>query len=588
MEQQGMVKKGIWYLSLALCLLITLAGAYKTLLISADIDEAYALILAQRLAGGDRLLLEMWEPHQLSALLYVLPVFVYQLLVDSAGKGILLFLRALGLLVQLLMAIWLYRELSGGRRSGSSLWIAFLYLNFTPKLIQSPEFNILFYWAMTAMLLLLRRQNIRSKAPEQGKLSIPESICLGLCMCVMVLCYPTAVLVFVYVLLLQLFRKDHRAALWFGGTCLLAAALLLLGMALAGDFSAALSNVGNVLSDSSHDQGIGARWLWHGQTLIRLFMVTAALLVLCLVGKPVLDRKSTADGWFEGAFLLLQAGWMLYRFHSWQGKVYYDYLSVVGELFLAGYVLLRGYRKQEESSGESSGENSGKGLLALTLLSLASVMTLSNLAANYSMGMLMPYLLIVILPALTAKISFAAEPKSRGRLFCRVTALLLAVVFTLQICVIRCVLVRFSGNQRRNVFETYYQVNHGPIAGIRLSGDDWKHYDDLLHAYALGVRKEDKVLFVGASMFFYSLLKPEQIAMGNTISSPVYDRQILSYYEELPDRLPTLLVLDGGYVADYTEFMRMEPFASFVRERFDLTKGEVYGSVVIYHLKEKE
>lgn len=40
----------------------------KNLFIGADTDEGYGIMVGYRLAMGDRLLLEMWEPHQTSAI----------------------------------------------------------------------------------------------------------------------------------------------------------------------------------------------------------------------------------------------------------------------------------------------------------------------------------------------------------------------------------------------------------------------------------------------------------------------------------------------------------------------------------------
>lgn len=40
----------------------------KNLLIGTDTDEGYGIMVGYRLAMGDRLLLDMWEPHQTSAI----------------------------------------------------------------------------------------------------------------------------------------------------------------------------------------------------------------------------------------------------------------------------------------------------------------------------------------------------------------------------------------------------------------------------------------------------------------------------------------------------------------------------------------
>lgn len=44
-----------------------LLAILKTIFVSIDIDESYAISQAFRLVQGDKLLIDMWEPHQLSA-----------------------------------------------------------------------------------------------------------------------------------------------------------------------------------------------------------------------------------------------------------------------------------------------------------------------------------------------------------------------------------------------------------------------------------------------------------------------------------------------------------------------------------------
>lgn len=51
-----------------ICILAIIAYTAKNLFIGADTDEGYGIMVGYRLAMGDRLLLEMWEPHQTSAI----------------------------------------------------------------------------------------------------------------------------------------------------------------------------------------------------------------------------------------------------------------------------------------------------------------------------------------------------------------------------------------------------------------------------------------------------------------------------------------------------------------------------------------
>ena len=67
-----------------ICILAIIAYTAKNLFIGADTDEGYGIMAGYRLAMGDRLLLEMWEPHQTSAIFTA--VFI-RLFVMLTGGG---------------------------------------------------------------------------------------------------------------------------------------------------------------------------------------------------------------------------------------------------------------------------------------------------------------------------------------------------------------------------------------------------------------------------------------------------------------------------------------------------------------------
>lgn len=50
---------------------LTILGYIKNIFISLDIDESYAVAQSYRLAMGEHLFVDMWEPHQLSAFMAV-------------------------------------------------------------------------------------------------------------------------------------------------------------------------------------------------------------------------------------------------------------------------------------------------------------------------------------------------------------------------------------------------------------------------------------------------------------------------------------------------------------------------------------
>lgn len=65
-SERGMKTKEKWLY----CFLILAVSGYviKNFFVGADVDEGYGILLGYRLAVGDKLLLQMWEPHQTSAI----------------------------------------------------------------------------------------------------------------------------------------------------------------------------------------------------------------------------------------------------------------------------------------------------------------------------------------------------------------------------------------------------------------------------------------------------------------------------------------------------------------------------------------
>ena len=66
--------------------LVSVLAMLKTIFFSMDIDESYAISQAYRLVKGDRLIFDMWEPHQFSA--YPAAVLMKKACKIESGSGV--------------------------------------------------------------------------------------------------------------------------------------------------------------------------------------------------------------------------------------------------------------------------------------------------------------------------------------------------------------------------------------------------------------------------------------------------------------------------------------------------------------------
>ena len=159
---------------------------------------------------------------------------------------------------------------------------------------------------------------------------------------------------------------------------------------------------------------------------------------------------------------------------------------------------------------------------------------------------------------------------------------LLAISFILMVFISRIFLVRYTATQRLNVFEPTYEAWHGVVSGIRLGDTDYRQYEWKTASLHTHVTEDDVFLYVGADMFLYGETEAT-IGTGNTISTPAFGKQLLTYYEKHPERIPTVIFVDCEYTMDYRAWLETEPFGSFVRDNYK--EPVVEGPLYIYKLK---
>lgn len=545
---------------------LSVIGIWKTVYFGADIDESYALTMAARLASGERLLVDMWEPHQMSAVLYAPMVALYKGITGSM-EGALVFMRLFGIIVQGLISLWLYRMLRRDMPGWLSVILAFIYFNFTPKHVQSPEFTLLFYWCMMTLMLSLLGYFSERK--------YRYLFCAGLSVSCLVLCYPAAVLVFFYVVLwlvAERKKKGYSAIWYFVGTCTVCAILFLVLLVSGGGGFGVFSNIPNVLMDASHDQSLAYLLESHLKGLWDMLRIVLALIVICHVGRPVFCKKKKRDALFFSALLLLMGAYALYQFHGISKVNYTVFLPIILQLACVEWYAYASFAKTEQDCLYFYVS------LPLNTVGFVAVLFMSNLPTNYSVSFLMP---AVIVGAWQIYRIYREENICMWRI-CRGAAVLLVICVLTQVLSSRILLVRFTGGSRRNIFETYYQVDDGVLKGIHLGEFDYSQYEikkALLQKY---VKQQDRLLYIGADMFLYSQLEKGQIATGNTISTPAFSGQLMRYYEKNPAKIPTVVFVDREYAADFSVVLEQEPMKSFMEKYFSMDRALTEPAVTVY------
>lgn len=186
-------------------------------------DCEYEISMCYRLLQGDKMFLEMWEPHQTSAYLPAALMWIYLKLTGST-TGIVLYLQVCGIIIRGALSFLLYRTLKGDLEKPVAYGMALLYFMISPKEYALPEFGNLQLWFSTLLFCCLWSYLKTNKV---------HLLVLGaFSLCLEVLTYPSCAIVFfgVIALLAKYSPLRKRDILLFTGIC------AVLGMMVAGYF----------------------------------------------------------------------------------------------------------------------------------------------------------------------------------------------------------------------------------------------------------------------------------------------------------------------------------------------------------------
>ena len=81
-------------------LLLSVLACVKTIFISLDIDESYAMAVGYRLATGERFFKDLWEAHQLGGF-FIAPFLRLFLMITGSTSYMVIYARVLGTVIHL-------------------------------------------------------------------------------------------------------------------------------------------------------------------------------------------------------------------------------------------------------------------------------------------------------------------------------------------------------------------------------------------------------------------------------------------------------------------------------------------------------
>lgn len=560
--------KALWAVLAVLCGLVMLRTAFTGL----EIDEEYALSLGYRLVSGDRLFATMWEPHQLSALPAAALLAVY-LGVTGTTTGVLLFFRLVVLACKAAMSWVFYREFRRDLgRSGAALAALVLFL-YIPKWFLGPDYTGQQFHFTVAAFLCLHHYVTRG-------FRRPWLVVLGaVCACFGFLAFPQSIAAFpfLWVGLVVLGRRGGekrflgipRGAWLLLGSCAVCGGAFLI-WALQGmgfDLGAFLERVGLILHDPQYSFTAAERLALLAQQALpvvrSLLWPLLGAAVLCAV---VRWRRGALPG---GVSLLLGSWGALAALQCTARAVLdgsLDERQFVPVAVLAGaWVFWRARRQPGAAELFWLGYLPGLAAYAFILRS-----TLLGLPATFM------YLTWPALCGLVLLVRAEVRPV-------RLTgyAALGAMLVFLAVCRVWC--VETTGWKSANVADTpLVQIENGPAKGI-WADEKAADMQECLYEALEPCAGQQLLQAIGEQHGLGFLMADGTLIVGqaSVISGTDSDPRFVQYYEEMPEKLPDVILYDDAEVRDMTEFHAWIEENLAITDRYTVTHGTASLQVLV-------
>ncbi len=512
-----------------LLILLSILASLKMLFFAVGMDEEYQLVMSYRNAMGDRLFLDMWEPHQSSAFLCTLLMKPYLMLFGTTG--IIIYLRVWGTLLHLGVSFYLYKTLRHFVSEDHAWLLALLYYNIIPKQIILPEFGIMQVWFYTLLSLFLMKYSMECKI----RYLILSAVALAL----NVLSYPSCLILFPFALLwLARFFGKHK---WrdmgiFTAVCGACAAAYL-GMLFSYTPPIQLiETLSNILSgDITHSLTLTDKLLLFGKKTLYM----AVLWLACrLLAMAVARRKQLAPPITDALTILPACAIQLFCWIVLDTG--YEYLNL--HLAVAAAAGISVYKRNHGKQGhEPKSVLLYYGILG-AVLSLLGVVYLTDITLTESIPHAMPAAIfgfaLMLLCIQGKEVPNGSKWLNAALLVLLVTAIC-GKAYTLR------------GGDYSNILQSGGIMKKGPAAGTisnyirsyiyNADYEDWQVY----------MQDGDRVLIVVKLVqnldTIQYLFKDVEVSHYSVVNPTAYDQRLPEYWALYPEKAPNVIIVDCWY-----------------------------------------
>ena len=564
--------KIIWKILEIALIALTVLGFVKAEFVSLDIDESYAVAEAYRLVSGDKLLYDMWEPHQFTSFI---PAFFLQPFVTFTGGTAfsVIYLRIIGCIIHLIIGWFLYRTVRKETEKTGALLVMLFHMNFLPKWVAMPEFELIHYWCLLLIFLLLysNGKGIRIRALAAGVLYVISGMC-----------YPTMVFVFpLFFFGLFFCGRERKQAYYFTAGAFIGVTVFFLAILSYMSPAEIKTYVGYIFMDASHQTSAADKWSEYarqflsqgikiGKSMIpsAVFTFAAAFYVKGYQKKQMALSQIVVMFLF-GIVTVLSIRAIIGFLFGNENQFFFQIRYVVCTVAFI-YLAIKG--------GKNYRFDLFIGILP-SVVSLIGILFVTNMDTNTAYAKLMPAIVIgfFMQGKLWRKQIECAEFSTLERQFGHLAAGMMIICFL--IC--RLVLIRVNGCLPVTIKAPMTMLREGPAAGVFVMKDIGDEWNNDYEVFKNLVPKGKPVLYIGAEQLFYVAFC-DRVCTPSVQGTTVFNEMYGEYYKRFPEKKPVCIVIDHSFdkTVGYYYSPENEYIYEWIHQNFETVREEDVG---FYH-----
>ncbi len=516
-----------------LMIMLALFINVKYIFIDFGIDAEFQISMSYRLATGDVMFKEMWEPYQMSTFLCATFIKIWLWLFDST-TGIVLFLQIMGSVIDGLIAYFLYRTVYKYFDDKKTAFImAWVFSLISPKDVPLPEYANMQIWF--GMLLGI---SFFVYYKEHKKRYLFLS---AIFLCAMILSYPSCLIVFLGIigLLIALKRKD--GILIFTGTCFVIG-MVYLGFIFSNvSINEFLITIENMLAiETSHAISMTDKMLAYLKDIIELAVIIGGAYivpgtVIWLANRKKVDKDKEYNRLLTNIFFfLIVTGISLYTiiFFESDWRFYYSIIFIC--IIVIGIQYVRKLSKDQKIFYWIC--------MVISCLEFVATILLTNLEIIVSV----PYLLIATIASFLP-ISEELRQTDINRILNNLKYF--AVVSLIVLLAFRSVyIIRPMWKHINTIFEIEGIVKSGPAIGIMSTYMGPYIQNETIKEWGQYIEDGDTIYMIGGSLDTLGYLYADtNIGAPSLVPTPGYNENILEYWEMNPQKYPDVIIASCWY-----------------------------------------